>query len=34
MGIEQALTADFMFMWFEQKNLGHAFINVSPDNML
>jgi hypothetical protein len=23
-----------MFMWFEQKNLGHAFINVSPDNML
>ena len=34
MDIEQALTADFMFMWFEQKNLGHAFINVSPDNML
>ena len=28
MGIEQALTADFMCMWFEQKNLGHVFSNV------
>jgi small-conductance mechanosensitive channel len=32
MGIEQALTADFMFMWFEQKNLGHVFINAPSAN--
>mgnify|MGYP006073093947 CR=1 FL=1 len=32
MAIEQALTADFMFMWFEQKALGHAFINVPSDD--
>ena len=32
MGIEQALTADFMFMWFEQETLGHASINVPANN--
>lgn len=32
MGIEQALTADFMFMWFEQETFDHASINVPANN--
>ena len=31
MAIEQALTADFMFMWFEQKALGVDFVNVPSE---
>jgi hypothetical protein len=31
MAIEQALTADFMFMWFEQKALGIDFVNVPSE---